>query len=231
MSHTLRGKFLRFIYSTYAADYKNWVVKIHRMVVGSPLVVKMLFGMKVTPEDKEYYFDLTTVLLKMELEKMLTHSPDMKLLEIGVGEFAILSGSISKKSRHTIYAADIVDKYVESSNKNIELNKVNVKAFQSDLFSNVPEKKFDLIFWNLPYYNNPKYLEDFFNQAPQYMSDNAKLIIGYNSTPLKRDTILNILHNSEKGLSLIKTKTYSWNLHEIVFLKKNLQLINKIIDE
>lgn len=196
----------------------------------SPLVVKWLFGMKVlSPQELStyfkdnippIYFGLATVLLKMVLKDKLRHSPDLKLLEIGVGAYAVLSGCISRRTTQTIDAIDIDPTCVEYAKKHIDLNQVNVRVFQSNLFSNVPSCKYDLIFWNPPYEQDPyTYLPGLFREAPDFMSETSQLIIIYNSKVLLQDTVLNILSNYEK-LQVVEIKKWWWNIQDVVIINK-----------
>jgi len=145
---------------------------------------------------------------------------DPKILEIGVGNYAILSGWLSRHVNQSIDATDVDSGCVESARRYIQANGVNVNAIQSDLFSNVHGKDYDLIFWNLPYYRNPEFLDGLFEQAPNFMADGAKLIIGYNPTPLPRERVLKFLQRHD-GLRLDKIISYWWNLHDVLVLKKS----------
>jgi len=180
-------------------------------------MAKWHFNMNVLHADHDY-FDLTSILLKRVIKKRLDLSNDQKLLEIGVGSFAILSGYLSQFVRHTIDALDIRAEFVRSSRMHVELNGVNVNIFQSDLFSNVRHGKYDIIFWNLPYYQDPSlYLSRLFKDAPEYLSDKGQLVIGYNTKPLSRRMVTELLNGS--ALHLAEIKTWWWNLHEVLVMK------------
>ncbi|GJL80337.1 MAG: hypothetical protein NPINA01_33260 [Nitrospinaceae bacterium] len=212
---------LKTVYRDYKNSDDNLVGKVHWKLISSPLVAKWTFGLKMIPgpAPKRYLFDLTTVLLKLELKKILSQLKDSKILEIGVGNYAILSGWLSRHVNQHIDATDVDPGCVESARKYIDANSFNVNAIQSDLFSSVQGKKYDLIFWNLPYYRDPVFLDGLFEQAPDMMADRARLIIGYNTTPLPRKKVLEFLERHD-GLELDKVVTYSWNLHDLMVLKK-----------
>lgn len=214
---------LKTVYRVYKNSDNNLIGKIHWKFISSPLMAKWIFGLKMIPGPvpKRYLFDLTTILLKIELNKILPRLNDPKTLEIGVGNYAILSGWLSRHVNQTVDATDVDTGCVESARKYIEANGFNVNAIQSDLFSNVQNKKYDLIFWNLPYYRDPVFLDGLFEQAPNMMADGAKLIIGYNPTPLPRKKVLEFLER-HNGLELDKVITYKWNLHDIMVLKKTI---------
>lgn len=210
----------QYVYDRYAHDENCWVRRLHRGFFKSRFVVKALFGLDVPPASKALYFDLTTILLRNLVRNRLRLSPDLRLLEIGVGSFVILSGCLSRHARYRIDAVDLEPRYVESSRKCCAMNQLNVKVFQSDLFENVERRKYDVIFWNLPYYVEPnKYLGRLFASAPDYMGERSELIVGYNSKPLPRDVAMK-LFDPESRLRLAKTVTWWWNLHEVLVFQR-----------
>lgn len=73
----------------------------------------------------------------------------LKVLEIGCGS-GLLS-IIAAKNGCEVLAADIDSAAVECAKRNTELNEVKIKPIQSDLFQNIPIKKFDMIVFNPPY--------------------------------------------------------------------------------
>ena len=73
------------------------------------------------------------------------------VLEIGTGDVALLSIFLTKiKKNCKITAVDINPKFVENAKVNAKKEGLDVQIFQSDLFSEIPNK-FDLIFFNPPY--------------------------------------------------------------------------------
>lgn len=228
---------LKYLYDLYyASGSKSWVLWLYYRFMRSPLTVKWLFRMKVlsTGELAVYftqlpvYFSLSTVLLKMVLKDKLRHSPNLKLLEIGVGAFAVLSGCLSRWATQTIDAIDIDPACVASAQKHVELNRVNVRVFQSDLFSNVPACQYDLIFWNLPTEKDLNtYLPDLFKGVPDFMNESAQLIIIYNTKKLPRETVLNILSKYER-LNPDEIKTWWWNIHNVLVINKNHSITSEL---
>ncbi len=165
------------------------------------------------------YFDLTTVLLRRELKKLIRRWDNPRMLEIGVGSFAILSGCLSKRVSTTIDGVDNREERVECAKKFISANSYKVNALTSNVFSNVPQKTYDIIFWNLSYYEDPGVLDVLFDQAPDYLASDGVLAVGYNGKALPRATVLAHLE-SKKNVSLDKTITYFWNMHEILLIKR-----------
>jgi protein-L-isoaspartate O-methyltransferase len=207
---------LRYIYNNYSKG--AWVRKLHRIYVNSPMSARWHFGIDCPPRDVLALFDVTTLLLKWHLKPILKEHRDLKVLEIGVGPFAILSGYLSQFTSLPIDTFDIRKDLVESALETQALNSLsNVRVFESDLFTNVPDDSpYDLIFWNLPYYADPEiYLAGLFDQAPPYLSPEGTMVLGYNSKPLPRERVLEILQRYPK-LRLKDVRTYKWNMHELV---------------
>ncbi|MBT3304390.1 methyltransferase [Candidatus Woesearchaeota archaeon] len=107
------------------------------------------------------------------------------VLDMGTG-----SGILAKealKYAKTVYAADI-----NPDAKRVE----GVKFIESDLFSNIPKIKFDLILFNAPYLPNDEGIEDpalyggkeghetifrFFSQAKEFLKADGKILLVFSS--------------------------------------------------
>jgi hypothetical protein len=222
---------VKYLYELYYTSAINsWAFWLYNRFMRSPLVVKWLFGMKVlSPEELSSYFTTLpiyfgsqTVFLKMVLKDKLRRSPNLKLLEVGVGAFAVLSGYLSRWVTQTIDAIDIDPACIESAQKHVELNKVNVCVFYSDLFTKVSNCKYDLIFWNLPLTEDPNtYLPRLFKEVPNFMNKNAQLVIVYHTKKLQRENVLDTLSNF-KRLQLNEIKTWWWSMHEVMLIDKKV---------
>jgi release factor glutamine methyltransferase len=77
-----------------------------------------------------------------------------KVLELGCGSGA--GALLAAKRGAESYAADISALALENLKRNQEKNSLNVQTFQSDLFNQIPDVKFDYILVNPPFYpKNP----------------------------------------------------------------------------
>lgn len=207
---------LKYLYDNYSKG--AWVRKLHRLYVNAPVTARWHFGIDCPPMDVAALYDITTLLLKWHLRPLLRKHPSWKVLEIGAGPFAILSGCLSQFTSRPIDTFDIRKDLVESALRTQKLNGLhNVRIFESDLFSNVQEGTvYDLMFWNLPYYADPeKYLAGLFEQAPLHLAPGGAMVLGYNSKPLPRARVLDILGRFP-ALQLRDVRTYLWNMHELV---------------
>ena len=214
---------LRQIYATYDAGYqrRNALFSLHRKIIQSPRVTKMLFGIDVDPAFvKNGFFDLTTLLLKSEIRRRLRRLSDPKLLEIGVGRFAVLSGWLSRHVENRIIACDFDPIAYESAKVHVHRNNLDIEVLQSDVFSAVPAGSYDLIYWNLPYYDDPEpLLSRLFEAAPGYLSDRGTMTLGFNGKPLPVETVVQIL-GRYPGLEIEKVRSYWWNLHALVSIRR-----------
>ena len=113
-----------------------------------PGMISLLFHVRVPP-GPVVHWDTTTLLLKNSLKKVMKKQD--AVLEIGVGQAALLSIWIQKKLKPRIlHGVDVSLARVESSRRTAEYNGIDSKIWQSNLFSNV-DSNYDLIFFNPPY--------------------------------------------------------------------------------
>ena len=222
---------IKKIYQYYNLNHpsknkKNFFARFHTFFFSSKHTIRYIFGFKIYDElHKRSYphkYDLTTILLKNFLDRILKkETKKLEILDIGTGYYSLLSIYLKKKFNHNITATDIDPDAITSSKLNCQKNNVKVDLITSDLFENIKDKKFDIIFWNLPYYRDKNvYLKNFLNQVDNFLNDNSKIYLGYNSTPLKPEEIEN-LTKSSKGIIYVKTKEYFWNMHKISIIKKD----------
>jgi len=115
---------------------------------------------------------------------------DQSLLELGCG-----TGLISVVAAHlgaTVTAIDLSLKAVENCKLNSNNNDAPVEVFQSDLFKDIPAKKFDWIVINPPYYPrkpireddlawlcgpNFEYFRELFSQLTEYIHAKSQVIM------------------------------------------------------
>jgi spermidine synthase len=206
-------------YRSYETARKGPVRRLHVAWVGNPRWSEFHFGMKHGEVKRPAYFDLTTLLLKWLIDARWSPST-RKVLEIGVGESAVLAGYFSRQHQIHVDAVELDAEVAEKAKHHVALNGVDVTVRQSDLFANLPEQRYDLIFWNLPYRRKPeKFLPGLFARAADYLTDDGELIIGYNSKPLPRASVLEFLEQAP-GLELSTIKTWWWNMHEAAVIKR-----------
>jgi len=120
-----------------------------------------------------------------------------EFLEMGCGAGA-MAVFAALKGASKVFATDINPSAVENTKENAELNQVKIEVFEGDLFENVPEKKFDTIFWNIPFgyssKENPSLMDQsvydeeyktfsrFLEQSKKYLKENGKLLLGFSTS-------------------------------------------------
>ncbi|MCX5696519.1 MAG: methyltransferase [Candidatus Omnitrophica bacterium] len=197
-------------------------------VMSSKLLTRAIFGVDPTlrrnkARDK-FFWDITTLNLKKAL---LIHVRDgQRVLEIGSGEYGILTVFLAKKRKIDLTAVEIVPSFVDTCREIAENNRVNVRIIESNMFENV-QGSFDVIFWNLPYvptdfgagfykskggsptfgpegwHGGPTGFEPFdlfLKEAPKALNDNGKLIAGLNTYFTPKSRILEMIQG--RGLFL-----------------------------
>ena len=114
------------------------------------------------------------------------------VLDIGTGT-GIQAIQASLAGADKVDAVDIYDQSVECAKHNVRLNGLDrkIKVWQSDLFSNVPKKEYDLIIANLPIVEADEvdirlhslfdpsfvYHERLFQDSPTYLSNSGRITL------------------------------------------------------
>ncbi len=115
-----------------------------------------------------------------------------EVLDIGTGS-GIQAIQAALAGAKSVDAVDIYDKAVECAKHNVKLNKLEnkINVWQSNLFSKVPKKEYDLIIANLPIVDveetdirlhslfDPNFLyhEKLFQDCPNYLANTGKVTL------------------------------------------------------
>ena len=207
------------LYARSMPGAKGPLRALHRRLFRSALPARLLFATRVRDDTQNYVMDLTSILLRNFLKPQVRRHPDLRVLELGVGRFAIPSGYLSRYSDTRFDAVDVKADAVASAQAVIEENAFNVRVWQSDLLTSVPAAPYDLIFWNLPYYRDPELFARFFASVPPYLSSRGTLVLGYNAIALPRERLIAALEGVPE-LRVVHVRTWGWNRHEILVLKQ-----------
>lgn len=142
----------------------------------------------VQPEVFHPGFFFSTALLLRYLKRVPLHNK--KVIEVGSG-----SGLISlycAKQGADVCACDINPVAVENTKSNAENNRKKFPVYLSNLFSDVPNTKFDFILVNPPYYKknpdnlaehawfcgeNLEYFDSLFRQASAYSTGESEILM------------------------------------------------------
>jgi len=154
-------------YAAHRYKYDGLKIRTHKMVFHPGL----LYSTK----------NLYQFLKKIDVE-------NTNLLELGAGTGLIALDCIRRGAEVT--ATDINPYAIEVLKKNAEINNLNLKIIESDLFDNIPQQVFNHIIINPPYYktdptteiqkafyagSNFEYFSKLFRQLPEYVTNDSSI--------------------------------------------------------
>ena len=136
---------------------------------------------------------------------------ELTVLDVGCG-YGLIGITLSKILKYDVTMIDINKRAIHLTEKNIELNNVKAKAFESNTYNNV-DNKFDLIVTNPPIRAGKKIVYEILDDAYKYLKENGELWLvirkeqGAKSTieHLKERYQVNIMHK-KKGFYIIMGK-------------------------
>lgn len=155
-----------------------------------------------------------------------------EFLEVGVGSG--ITSVIAALKGANVTGVDINPDAVKNAKANANLHKVenNTNFIVSDLFENIGDKTFDVIYWNVPFcfveVDNLSVLEKavfdyhynsihkFINEAGKFLKTDGIIYIGFSNTIGSPDKLFNYLYEANfKSISIVAQKNIDWN--EITF--------------
>jgi release factor glutamine methyltransferase len=207
-------RFVKLLYPLY--------LSIIQPLRSHPLLIRYLFKVRLYKGEKVSW-DFTTLALKHALYKRLSrhHDSNISVLEIGVGQAALLCIYLARKFGIKADGVDIVADRVSRSNRAARYNSIPLRIWRSDFFQKI-EGKYDLIFWNASYiptgfgehYNltgredlgdkrawdggsdGTHAIKRFLNQAPRYLTPNGEILLGVNTFYVSKTLICQILRDT-----------------------------------
>ncbi len=143
------------------------------------------------------------------LENVNISNSNCSILDFGCG-YGPIGIYLSKKFNINVDMIDINKRAINLTLKNAELNKVNVNAFESNIYSNV-SKKYDYIVTNPPIRVGKKILYQILFEAKQHLNQNGELWLVINKnqgakslfTDLKKEYNAFVV-NKNKGFYIIR---------------------------
>lgn len=117
----------------------------------SRLVTRYLFGTALDIQGvHDDYWDATTLVLRKALSRAVRDGD--RVLELGTGHVGVLSVYLAKRKAVEIVAVDVSTRFVENARRVAAASDTNQITFlESDWFSAVEGRRFDVVFCNLPY--------------------------------------------------------------------------------
>ncbi len=118
-------------------------------------------------------FGTRTLLETLDVSKL-----SGKILDFGCG-YGPIGIYIANNCEAEVHMIDINRRSLELARKNVNLNHVNVRVYESDIYSNVTDK-FDFIISNPPIRVGKKILYEILFKAIEHLKDNGELWIVIN---------------------------------------------------
>jgi release factor glutamine methyltransferase len=204
----------------------------------SPALTRGLFGVQVPIKTRQAHWDRTTLVLRRALDRHIRDG--MRVLEIGVGEAALLAVYVARRRRVQVVASDIREKAVVSAREVVRHNGVTIDLRQSDLFSAIaPDETFDVVFFNPPYVpthvgerratgedrevwdggkDGRRVIDRFLEQAPGRMDGSTRVLLGFNTRHVGRHGVIE--KAAECGLRCESVVRSAGNPSEVCVLRK-----------
>ncbi len=216
---------LQWLFSSYhRSSGSSLPRRIYQAYLRSPGLVRWHFGMRLHSECPvpQFYYNVATILMRWVLVDRIERLKQPRMLEIGVGAYALLAGALYQGFRLPIDCCDNEEWAVEWAKRHAELNECQLNVFYSDLFSGVEEgKRYDLIFWNTPYHiPNRRFLPGLFAGAVKHLANRGELVICYKTATNRAET-LEIL-SDYPNLEVREIEKWWWNPIEVLIIGRKL---------
>lgn len=151
---------------------------------------------------------------KLLIETMIKNIDKNKsILDVGCG-YGFIGISLAKILNSKVVMVDINKRAIHLTNINIRENKVNAKAFESNIYENIKEK-FDLIVSNPPIRAGKNIVLEILGRAHEFLNINGELWFvirkdqGAKSIAKELEKIYKIeIMEKSKGFYIFRAKTY-----------------------
>ena len=219
-----KGKWSQYLFAKLNESFFKKI--FHDLFFRNILVLKML-GISVPILDKKLpygmnYGDLTTYLLGRKLSGLVRERKMTRVHEIGIGQYGILC--IYLKNRFpqlVISGSTISSEQIVNSSRVALKNSCSINFFLADVLDRV-EGTFDMIWWNLPYYELEvlSFIGRLFRQIKEQSSlvPGGLVLLGFNSVPLNADLVKKILDRYHY-LEIESVDRFFWNPHIVLAIK------------
>lgn len=213
------------LWQKIASPLYPFYLSIARAIRRNRLLIRILFKVRLPRSDRrKISWDFTTIMMKHAIGKRITNA-NTSVLEIGVGQAALLCIYLVRTSGIQPDGVDIIADRVKQSHRIARYNSISLRLWQSDLFERV-ENKYDFIFWNASYIptefgkqynlthssdlgdcrawdggsNGTDAIVRFLTQAPDYLTPQGEILLGVNRFYVPGETISRILKTTSLTL-------------------------------
>jgi len=193
-----------------------------RRLRASTHVARWVFDIDVKHRILDDLWDTTSVVLRKALRQYVR--PGNSVLELGTGHVAVLSVYCAKRLGARVVAVEINARFLENAVDVAQTSGApGIEFLRSNWFSNVGNRKFEVIFVNLPYIpsavgeavggtleyrqiwdggeDGGDHLRVVLREAPPYLASRGRLLLGVNTLYLPRDKVLSLIRDAA-GLEL-----------------------------
>lgn len=215
------------LWQKIASPLYPFYLSIARAIRRNRLLIRILFKVRLPRSNRgKISWDFTTIMMKQAIDQRLTNT-NSSVLEIGVGQAALLCIYLVRTSGIQPDGIDIIAERVKQSQRIARYNSISLRLWQSDLFERV-ENKYDFIFWNASYIptdfgkqynlthnsdlgdsrawdggsNGTDAIVRFLTLAPDYLTPQGEILLGVNRFYISGETMSQILKTT--SLTLVK---------------------------
>jgi methylase of polypeptide subunit release factors len=229
----------QFLQRNYKKEANTFLKKLWIVMTNYNLNELANIVPQVFPETKKYIFDFLNLKLigypkvyspkysnstELFVPELLKLARNKIFLEVGSGTGAI-SVYLAKNGVKEFWATDIYDQCVENTNENFRRYNLSQNCLLADVYPNQFNKKFDLIFANLPsniisedisdkdYYlamgADPfgKSLTKFITKSQKFLTSEGFLLLQFNHNKVENLPFLErVCHQNQKQIIILSTK-------------------------
>jgi len=163
------------------------------------------------------YGDLTTLLMRRTLRRLIHARGLSRVHEIGIGHYGLMCLYLRKQfPALTISGSTISALEVTHATETATLNGCKSNYYLSDVLASIAAPV-EMVWWNLPYYE-PGVLDFLGRLRDQVRSGRALLpggfvVLGFNGVPLNAEAVRAVFDADD--FSILQTETFAWNPHVV----------------
>jgi SAM-dependent methyltransferase len=173
----------------------------------SAAAVRMIFGLRVRAAPVgTVYFDPCAVLLKLELTRLLRKPHLRRVIEVGTGRFALLSGTLARRFDGRYIACDVDSRAVEAAKAHLAANRLRVEVRKSEALAALAACENDIVFSNLTPVAEPETLAArLLEQAGRFLASTGRVVLGTDPRRLAPSRLAEIAE-ATAGLRIERTR-------------------------
>jgi protein-L-isoaspartate O-methyltransferase len=199
---------------TFKARSNRWT--LYR----SATAVRMIFGLRVRAAPVgTAYFDPCAVLMKLELIRLLKRPHLRRVIEVGTGRFALLSGALARRYDGRYIACDYDSRAVEAAKAHLAANRLRVEVRKSDALGALAACENDVVFCNLTPVAEPEPLATrLLDQSSEFLASTGRLVLGVDLRRLELPRLAEMAEG-EAGLRIERVRRLWTAPHAVVHLR------------